>query len=215
MSNAKSRRPAAVTARTSGAPRSGARAARSTRTARQRRQRRQRTYAAAAALVLIGAISLGVASRSSSQGYSTSSSAWVLPRLSGAGKVSLASLRGRPVVVNFFASWCQVCAGELPTFAHDATLLRGRVSIVEVNALETGNGPSFAAQFHLVRDTTDVLRDVGGAQGDGLYQALGGSGSLPLTAFYSASGQLIGTHVGGFDSQTLAQALAQDYGIRV
>ncbi len=215
MSNARSRQSAATRPRPTTASPSGTRSPRSTRTARQRRQRRQRTYAAAAALVLLGAISLGVASRSSSQGYSTSSAAWVLPRLSGGGKVSLASLRGRPVVVNFFASWCQVCAGELPTFAHDATLLRGRVRIVEVNALETGNGPSFAAQFHLVNDTTAVLRDVGGAQGDGLYQSLGGSGSLPLTAFYSASGQLIDTHVGGFDSQTLAAALAQDYGIRV
>ncbi len=188
---------------------------RTTRTARQRRRRRQQAYAGMAAIVLLGAIALGVATRSSSAGYSTSSSAWVLPRLSGAGKVSLASLRGEPVVVNFFASWCQVCAGELPTFAHDATLLRGRVRVVEVNALETGNGTAFAAQFHLTKDVTAVLHDVGGAQGDGLYQSLGGSGSLPLTAFYSATGQLITTHVGGFDAQTLAAALAQYYGVRV
>lgn len=164
-------------------------------------------------MIFIGAITVAVVNRGSTAGYSTSTQAWILPRLGGPGKVSLASFRGRPVVVNFFASWCTVCASELPVFAQDAQVLRGKVDIVEVNALETGNGLGFAQRFHLLSSVTAVASDVGGSQGDGLYQALGGSGTMPMTAFYSAQGALLTTHVGGFDAATLASQLRQFYGV--
>lgn len=181
--------------------------------AERRRRIRNVAVSILGAVVLAGAITLAVVSHGSSTGYTTSTQAWVLPRLGAPGKVSLAGLRGRPVVVNFFASWCTVCASELPVFAQDAQALNGRVDFVEVNALETGNGPGFAQRFHLASSVTDVASDVGGSQNNGLYQALGGNGSMPMTAFYSAQGTLLTTHVGGFDAATLASQLRQLYGV--
>ncbi|MHB8334054.1 MAG: TlpA family protein disulfide reductase [Acidimicrobiales bacterium] len=182
-------------------------------TQRQRRQRRRTIYSIVVALVLVATITLAFVGRSSSVGYRTTATNWSLPTLDGGTKVDLASLKGHPTVVNFFASWCQVCASELPVFAHDAVALRGKVNVVEVNALETGNGQSFASRYHLFKDATAVLRDVGGAQGDGLFQSLGGSSSMPMTAFYDANGQLITTHIGGYDATSLAAQLKTLYGV--
>jgi cytochrome c biogenesis protein CcmG/thiol:disulfide interchange protein DsbE len=40
--------------------------------------------------------------------------AFDLPRVGGAGRMSLADLKGRPLLVNFFASWCEGCQVEHP-----------------------------------------------------------------------------------------------------
>ena len=184
------------------------------RTARQRRQTRVRAFAGLVVIVLAVTTVLALSSNSV-EGYKVGATNWVLPSLDGGKKVSLTSLRGKPVIVNFFASWCKVCATELPVFAHDAVRLRGKVDVIEVNALETGNGSSFAQQYGLDQSATAVLKDVGGAQGDGLYQNIGGAGSLPMTVFYNANGKLITTHLGGYDAVTLSQTLQQLYGISV
>ncbi len=180
----------------------------------RRRRSIQRTVAGAlGAVALVTAISLTFLHTSSSAQYRTTTEGWRLPRLGASGEVSLASFKGHLVIVNFFASWCTVCAGELPVFTADAVALRGKVDVIEVNALETGNGLSFAQQYQLASHVSAVASDVGGGQGDGLYQALGGTGSMPMTAFYDARGHLITTHAGGFDSATLASTIRQIYGV--
>lgn len=49
-----------------------------------------------------------------------------LPYLEHGGTLSLQSLRGRVVVVNFWASWCVACRDEQPTLAAAATAYQGR-----------------------------------------------------------------------------------------
>jgi cytochrome c biogenesis protein CcmG/thiol:disulfide interchange protein DsbE len=51
--------------------------------------------------------------------------AFNLNRLEGPGKISLASLRGKPVVLNFWASWCEPCKTEAAVLERDWTSNRG------------------------------------------------------------------------------------------
>jgi peroxiredoxin len=61
------------------------------------------------------------------------------PTLEG-GTVDLARMRGRPVVINFFASWCAPCKAEGAAFADAASTYRGRVQFVGVAIDDSRSG---------------------------------------------------------------------------
>jgi cytochrome c biogenesis protein CcmG, thiol:disulfide interchange protein DsbE len=136
---------------------------------------------------------------------------WELPRLDGPGLVRLADFRGRPVVVNFFASWCVPCRAELPVLSAMAAQTGDRVRFVGIDAEEQGDGEALAHEF--VKGWP-LAQDVGGRQSSGLHDALGAQG-MPVTAFYDAHGRLLGVKLGTFVHDTLRDRLNQLYGLGV
>ena len=112
--------------------------------------------------------------------------AFALPDLQGK-QVSLRALRGRPVLVNFFATWCAPCRAELP--ALKALAQRGCVQVVGI-AENSGTAAELAGFARTRGVTYPVLLDDESAGKD--YSVV----TLPHSALIDAEGKLLGTFRG-------------------
>jgi thiol-disulfide isomerase/thioredoxin len=59
--------------------------------------------------------------------------AFSLPLLVGNGELASAELEGKPVVINFWGSWCEPCKEELPAFQRTYVDYRDEVEFVGIN----------------------------------------------------------------------------------
>jgi rhodanese-related sulfurtransferase/thiol-disulfide isomerase/thioredoxin len=167
---------------------------------------------ALAVLVAVGALAFTGAG--SAGGYSANKDSFDLPGLLKAGHVRLADHQGKPVVVNFFASWCVYCNEELPGFVQVAKATKGRLDFIGVNTYDTGDGAAMARRFDLAAAGFALARDVGGNPPSQLWRSFGGQG-LPVTAFYDASGKLVDFSGGMLTQPDLQARLKADFGVDV
>jgi thiol-disulfide isomerase/thioredoxin len=132
---------------------------------------------------------------------------FVLPILSGSthasdGRLALRDLRGRPVVLNFWASWCAPCRNETPMLVrmHKRYKPQGVVFVgVDVED-QAADARRFLARYHV--DYTIVT-----LSGERLLAAYAVPG-LPTTVFIDPDGVIRGRHVGGFAGRSGERALA-------
>jgi peroxiredoxin len=106
-----------------------------------------------------------------------------LPRLHG-GELSLASLRGKPVYLTFFASWCAPCNSEAPSIVQLDRKYRpkGLVTLGVDEEESAARADAFAKQHAL---PFVVVLDDDGTAGQN-YGAVG----LPVHVFIERSGKI-------------------------
>jgi thiol-disulfide isomerase/thioredoxin len=195
------------------------RAERARARAKQERRRRLVSIVATVAAVglLVGLVGYGLSrtggrdkSFSASYDASTQVVDFALPAFGG-GTVTSTDLRGKPAVINFYASWCEVCDAEMPAFERVSKQAAGAVAFVGVNPQSNDSDGRQADMVKRTGVTYPTARD----RNDDLLRLFNTTGGLPTTLFLDAQGKVVQTHNGGYTEQTLTAAITQFLGVTV
>jgi cytochrome c biogenesis protein CcmG/thiol:disulfide interchange protein DsbE len=120
---------------------------------------------------------------------------FALPSFRGT-TLRLEDYRGKPVVLNFWASWCAPCRAEAATLARVATAQGEAVTFIGVNVRDReSDARAYLAEYGISYPT---VRDVDGAV-EPLYASVG----IPFSVFISADGVIERTWIGPLDEQHL------------
>lgn len=123
-------------------------------------------------------------------------------------QVKLSDFHGKPIVLNFWASWCPPCRAELPDFEAACKKYDGKVTFLMVN-LTDGK-----------RETVEVAKTFVESQGytfpvyfDTTYEAAYkyGVSSIPQTYFIDAEGNVAAKATGKISAAQLEEGIGKIY----
>ena len=116
-------------------------------------------------------------------------------------------LRGHPVVVNGWASWCAPCRGEFPYFQKVGVQYGKRVAFIGLDVTDNaGDAKRFLGQFPVPYPSYADPRGT-------TMQSLAATAGLPNTVFYDAKGRRTFVHQGGYTSEAALVADVKRYAI--
>lgn len=128
-----------------------------------------------------------------------------MPCLDGSGPVDLATLRGTPMVVNLWATWCGPCRDEAPYLAEVATELAGQVTTIGVDVAD----PDPVAALRFAGEQGWTYPHV--ADPDRRFVAALGVNGLPQTLLVDAEGLIVHRHAGPVTSAEQLHGLVQEH----
>lgn len=113
---------------------------------------------------------------------------------------TLSELRGQPVVVNFWATWCPPCRAEIPHFQQASRMYNGQVAIIGVDDGEPRDrvvpfvqemGMTYPVPLDLSSEVSRRYR----------------VNSLPTTFFIGADGVIANVHIGIINQAVLDEKI--------
>ena len=111
-------------------------------------------------------------------------------------RARMQELRGHPVVINKWASWCGPCRAELPILQQVATERGKEIAFVGVNARDKRPAAErFIAQYPAPYPSYED-------PGETIARDLKAPSNFPVTLFVDKDGKTVFTHQGGYRSET-------------
>ena len=152
-------------------------------------------------LVIGGALLLGRLPSSSPTAIGNPAPNFALADLDG-NPVTLDELRGRPIVVNFWASWCAPCVEEFPLL-RDAAARHAGDGLAVVGVVYDDRSELARAFMERYGATWPAAMDPGFAVADA-YAVIG----PPETYFIGRDGTIVARQIGQFSAASLEEKLA-------
>lgn len=118
---------------------------------------------------------------------------------------SFDAFKGKPLVLNFWASWCPPCIAEMPDFQAASEVFQGEVAFLGMNMQDSNR----SAAERLVAETGvryQLALDPDGA----LFARFGGIG-MPTTVFIDADGSVVDTHTGALFGDVLEERIREAF----
>lgn len=108
-------------------------------------------------------------------------------------KIELTDYLGKPIVVNYWATWCAPCLQEFPYFEEIKQELGDDVNFIMISDETVDKIKNYSASkpytFNFLRSPNDLSEY--------------GISARPTTYFYNSSGELVTKHSGGIDAKKL------------
>ena len=157
-------------------------------------------------LALVALLAYGLASNKTTESPASSlinkvAPAPSLPTLDGPGKSSLAAYKGKVVVLNYWASWCDPCRAEAPLLQRwQQRIQRRGGTVLGVDVLDvSGDARAFVHKYRL---TYPMLRD-----GDGSSQTAFGILAYPESFVIGRNGRIAAAKRGVVNDQFMRQSV--------
>ena len=119
---------------------------------------------------------------------------------------SLADFAGRPLVVNFWASWCPPCVREMPEIETVYQSLQSQIAFLGINVSDERE------------DALELMQQTGvsylqATDPDGVIQLRLGAVVMPTTLFVSSEGEVLDRWQGILDESSLRDKIAENFEI--